>query len=203
MPNKGCNPARNFGIDVAKSPIIAFTDDDCIPDDNWLEEGVKYFKNPQIVGIEGLIYSEQKGDVTHRSPQTLERKNELVRGKTANMFYGKKILQEIDGFDERFEVLISRGRIGFRGDTDLAWRMEKYGKIPFGKDVKVYHPVDKTTLKKELKDSKCFIFTSLLLKKHPDRFKDIISLTLFPITPSTPLKIFWLFYGIINKSKVR
>ena len=74
-------------------------------------------------------------------------------------------------------------------------------KIPFAKDVRVFHPVDKTTLKKELKNSRAFIFTSLLLKKHPDRIRDIIRMSLFPITPSVPLKIFWLFIGLCTSRR--
>ncbi|RLF39025.1 MAG: hypothetical protein DRN00_02860 [Thermoplasmata archaeon] len=200
IPNSGCNIARNRGIELAEGEIIAFTDDDCIPDDDWLENGVKYFRQPDVVGVEGVIYSERKGDATHRTPQILERKN-VVHGRTANMFYRKDILKKVGGFDHRFTIEISRGKIGYRGDTDLAWRVEKYGKIPFAKDVRVFHPVDKVTLGKGLKDSKCFILTSLLLKKHPDRFKDVIRLTFFPITPSVPLKIFWMFLGLLKGSE--
>jgi len=46
IPNSGCNIARNRGIELAEGEIIAFTDDDCIPDDDWLENGVKYFRQP-------------------------------------------------------------------------------------------------------------------------------------------------------------
>ena len=197
IPNSGCNTARNKGIENAKASIIAFTDDDCIPDKKWLENGLKYFRNPKVVGVEGLIYSERKGDATHRTPQILERKG-LIKGKTANMFYRKKILKKIGGFDRNFSVKISRGIIGYRGDTDLAWRVEKHGEIPFAKDVRVFHTVDKTSLKKELLNSIFFIFSSLLLKKHPDRFRDVIRLTLFPVTPSIFLKIFWLNAGLLK-----
>jgi glycosyltransferase involved in cell wall biosynthesis len=200
IQNCGCNQARNVGIKQANASIIAFTDDDCLPDPTWLENGIQYFDDKRIIGIEGYIYSERKGNATHRTPQITERKHNITRGKTANMFYRKEILEEINGFDKEFSVRISRGIIGFRGDTDIAWRAEKKGAIPFAHDVRVYHPVDKTTLKKELKNSNSFAFTALLLKKHPDRLNDIVWLTLFPITPSTPLKIFWFFLGIIFRN---
>jgi len=202
LPKCGCNMARNKGIEIANSEIIAFTDDDCIPDDNWLENGIKYFKDSKVVGLEGLIYSERKGDPTHRTPQILERKD-IVHGRTANMLYRKNILEKVGGFDGDFTVKITRGRLGYRGDTDLAWRVEKYGNIPFGKDVRVFHPVDKTTLKKELKNSRAFIFTSLLLKKHPDKIGQIIKLTLIPFTASTPLKIIWLILGALRLVKIK
>ncbi len=201
LPNMGCNAARNQGIKLTNTEIVAFTDDDCIPDNDWLEKGVKYFEDSNVVGVEGLIYSERKGNPTHRTPQILDRKFNIVQGKTANMFYRKKILDEIKGFDENFSVKISRGRLGYRGDTDIAWRVKEKGKLPFAKDVKVFHPVDKTTLKKELLNSKAFVFTALLLKKHPNRIKDIIFMTIYPLTPSVPLKIYWLFVGLLLGAK--
>lgn len=200
IANSGCNIARNKGVEIVGGEIIVFTDDDCIPDDNWLENGIKYFEKPEVVGVEGLIYSERKGNATHRTPQILERAGP-VRGRTANMFYRKNILERVGGFDERFMIMISRGKIGYRGDTDLAWRVEKYGDIPFAKDARVFHPVDKTTLMKELKNSKSFMLTSLLLKKHPDRMKDIVRLTFVPVTLSVPLKVFWLIVGRIKSKK--
>ncbi|NAS88923.1 hypothetical protein C4E24_04195 [ANME-1 cluster archaeon AG-394-G21] len=197
MSNSGCNAARNKGISLAESTIIAFTDDDCIPDNDWLKNGITHFENSNIVGIEGVIYSNEKGNVVQRTPQILKPSN-FVHGRTANMFYRREILKKVGGFDERFVITTPRGKIGHRGDTDLAWRVQNYGKIPFASDVKVFHPLRKTTLKNVIKDTKSHMLTSLLLKKHPDRAKDVLYLTLFPITTTSPLKIFWFFRGLIK-----
>ena len=45
-----------------------------------------------------------------------------------------EIIEKIGEFDERFD------KPHFREDTDFAWRVQKYGLIPFAKDVPVYHP---------------------------------------------------------------
>ena len=197
IPNSGCNVARNKGISLAKSNIIAFTDDDCIPDNDWLKNGVRYFENSDVVGIEGVIYSSEKSNVFHNAPQLL-KPSSFVHGRTANMFYRSEILKKVGGFDERFVIATPRGKIGHRGDTDLAWRVQDYGGIPFAYDVRVFHPLRKTTLKKTIKDTKSHMMTSLLLKKHPDRTKDVLHLTLFPITATSPLKIFWFLIGLIT-----
>jgi glycosyltransferase involved in cell wall biosynthesis len=197
MPNSREMTARNKGISLAKATIIAFTDDDCIPDNDWLTNGVKYFKNSNVEGIEGVIYSNERGNIVHRTPQILKPSN-FVHGRTANMFYRKQILEKVNGFDERFAITTPRGKIGHRGDTDLAWRVQNYGEIPFASDVKVFHPLRKTTLKNVIKDTKSHMLTSLLLKKHPDRAKDVLYLTLFPITTTSPLKIFWFLRGLIK-----
>lgn len=197
MLNSGEITARNKGISLAKSTIIAFTDDDCIPDNDWLKNGIKYFENSNVVGIEGVIYSNEKGNIVRRTPQIL-KPSSFIHGRTANMFYGKQILEKIHGFDERFAITTPRGKIGHRGDTDLAWRVQNYGEIPFASDVRVFHPLRKTTLKKVIKDTKSHMLTSLLLKKHPERAKDVLHLTLFPITTTLPLKIFWFLVGLVK-----
>jgi len=196
-PNTGCNAARNEGISLAKSTIIAFTDDDCIPDNDWLKNGIKYFENSNAVGIEGVIYSNEKGNIVRRTPQIL-KPSSFIHGRTANMFYRKQILETIHGFDERFAITTPRGKIGHRGDTDLAWRIQNHGEIPFASDVRVFHPLRKTTLKKVIQDTKSHMLTSLLLRKHPERAKDVLHLTLFPITTTLPLKIFWFLVGLIK-----
>ncbi len=37
----GSYAARNQGLSIVKGEIIAFTDADCIPNNNWLEKGVE------------------------------------------------------------------------------------------------------------------------------------------------------------------
>lgn len=197
IPNSGCSVARNRGISLAKSNIIAFTDDDCIPDNDWLKKGIMYFENPNVVGIEGVIYTSGRSNVFHNAPQ-ISKPSSFVHGRTANMFYRREILQKVDGFDERFTIISSRGHIGHRGDTDLAWSAQDYGEIPFAEDVRVFHPLRRMTLKKTMKDTKSHMMTPLLLKKHPDRAKDVLYLTLFPITTTSPLKIFWFLIGLIK-----
>lgn len=53
--NKGFGYARNIGIKNAKGEIIAFTDDDCIVDKNWLKELAKPFQDNEIMGVAGGV----------------------------------------------------------------------------------------------------------------------------------------------------
>ena len=47
---KGAGPARNAGIAVARHPILAFTDSDCVAEPQWLEAGVAALDRADIVG---------------------------------------------------------------------------------------------------------------------------------------------------------
>ncbi len=59
-PGKGKSHALNYAISQAKGDILAFTDDDCIVDQNWLTNIKKYFaENNQVDGIFGQTYPYQ------------------------------------------------------------------------------------------------------------------------------------------------
>src|SRR4051812_1207453 len=45
--------ARNAGWQIALGEIIAFTDDDCIPDSGWLAAGLAPFADPAVVAVTG------------------------------------------------------------------------------------------------------------------------------------------------------
>jgi len=127
--NQGPGTARNTGIKKAQGEIIAFTDDDCVPNKNWLKNALPYFKDPKIIAVEGATL---KNDFI--TPTSIPIINYFgQKYSTCNMFYRKKTLEELNGFDERFK---------FAGeDTNLARRALKKGKIKFVPSVKVIHPV--------------------------------------------------------------
>ena len=48
IDRSGPGLARNHGVQIAKGDIILFTDSDCIPDCNWIENMVRSVKNSGI-----------------------------------------------------------------------------------------------------------------------------------------------------------
>ncbi len=151
--HKGPAHARNLGIKKAKGEIIAFIDDDAVCQEDWLEKALPHFSDKNIAGVEGRIEFENL-------------KGGLYR--TCNIFYRKEILEEIDGFDERFSM-------AFREDSDLAFRILKKGyRIIFAPEVSVSHFPDPLTLKRSFQLAKRYYFDSLLCRKHPQFYRERI-----------------------------
>lgn len=178
----GAVKARNLAIKHAKGKIIAFTDDDCQPDADWLENAKSYFENENIVGLEGYIYTDDSKINDPKYRIVTNRGFEGMGFKTANLFIRHEIIEKIGEFDERFD------NPHFREDTDFAWRAQNYGLIPFAKDVPVYHPPVLRKLKGESKKDRArnfknnsfrshFIHDALLFVKHPEKYIKLMRTT--------------------------
>ncbi len=114
--------ARNKGIHNSKGEIIAFTDADCRPESDWLENLVKPFVNPEIaiaageiLALPGTSILEQHAD----RQNTLSQKYTLAHpfcayGQTANLAIRKQVLAEVG----LFRPYLTSG-----GDADLCWRV--------------------------------------------------------------------------------
>ena len=141
--------SRNRGIDDCKSEIVAFTDDDCVPTETWIEDIIREMSDG-IGGIEGGVTTlGGDGEEIRMDPRPRDRWN---RFKTANMAYRREVLAVVGGFDERFYI--------HREDTDLAWRVINSGySIRWCPDCLVHHPdrggVDRFAVDSELLLYRC------------------------------------------------
>ncbi len=122
--NKGPAAARNLGIKESSSEYIAFTDDDCIPQSDWLEELVKVLSdNPKVAGVGGFTIR-QNNDVISRytdyagilSPRSFGEK--IIFLLTCNSLYRRSVIINAGCFDERLK---------YAEDTELATRLLKMG----------------------------------------------------------------------------
>jgi glycosyltransferase involved in cell wall biosynthesis len=132
--------ARNKGIHHSKGEIIAFTDADCRPESEWLENLVKPFVNPEIalsageiLALPGKTILEQHAD----RENTLSQKYTLAHpfcayGQTANLAVRKQVLAEVG----LFRPYLTSG-----GDADLCWRILRQTsyKLNFAENAIVRH----------------------------------------------------------------
>ena len=135
--NRGPAAARNRGIQLAKNEIVAFTDDDCQPPSDWLEQlAAGFTAYPEAVGVSG--YQEAPAELVQNNP--IARAEHLSRLQrwganahclqfggyevpgfgTNNVAYKRRILLETNGFDETFPVAAGE-------DADLKWRIAQKG----------------------------------------------------------------------------
>jgi len=161
---KGTSRARNLGGWLARGDVLAFTDDDCQPEPDWLKNATRCFEDAGVVGVEGLVVSDHVNDPDYRAVTNVGF--EGIGYMTANLLLRRDVFNAIDGFDEQFDV-------PFREDTDLGWRACALGAIPFAHDVRVFHPPHKRSVAREAHAARVRFFEkdALLLKKHPERYR--------------------------------
>jgi GT2 family glycosyltransferase len=157
--------ARNRGWRKARAPFVAFTDDDTVPEHDWLERGLEAMKDP-VDAAAGRIVMPLSAEPTdyERDAQGLER-SEFV---TANCFVRKRVLERLEGFDEGF-------RLAWREDSDLHFRLLRSGArlAPAARAV-VVHPVRPAGWGVSLKQQKKVMYDALLFKKHRRLYRERI-----------------------------
>lgn len=149
--------ARNRGWRYARSPIIAFTDDDTQPDSNWLEAGLRAFHaaTQAVTGRIVMPLPEQPTD--YELDASGLARSEFV---TANCFCRKAMLERLGGFDERF-------RRAWREDSDLHFRLLQVGaEIAHAPDAVVVHPIRPAPWGVSLRQQKKVMFDVLLYRQH-------------------------------------
>ena len=120
--NEGRAAARERGWRVARAPLIAFIDDDCVPDPGWLEAGLAAHAAAPGAILQGRTEPiaaevDAAGPLRRAFTRTI-RVEALDPGfQTCNIFYPRELLERVDGFDTEAFGLVHGGE-----DSDLAWR---------------------------------------------------------------------------------
>jgi glycosyltransferase involved in cell wall biosynthesis/GT2 family glycosyltransferase len=166
-PVKGAVRARNTGAMLAQGSIIAFVDDDCLPSHDWLVNARAYFKDHEVVAVEGRIHSDHLDDPDWRPVSNVGF--EGIGFMTANLFVRSTAFQYSGGFDLQFDCP------HFREDTDLGWRLKDLGKVPYAHDVRVFHPAQKREKQREsaAERAKFFQKDALLYRKQPEKYQHL------------------------------
>jgi glycosyltransferase involved in cell wall biosynthesis len=162
---KGAVRARNTGALFSQGAILAFTDDDCRPDSNWLLAARPYFDDPGVQAVEGIIESDHLDDPNFRPVTNVGF--EGIGFMTANLVVRAEAFIGLGGFDLSFD------HPHFREDTDFGWRVQGLGEIPYARDVRVFHPAQPRQIEREsaIERAKFFEKDAILYGKHPDSYR--------------------------------
>lgn len=132
QPQLGPASARNLGIRNGRGSIIAMTDSDTVPAQDWLSKLVSMLDaHPEASGVEGKVIANNAGEFEPigEGPVNLEGGVFL----TCNCAYRRTALDRVGGFDESFPYPAYE-------DTDLAARVMEVGTIVWQPDAVVVHP---------------------------------------------------------------
>lgn len=186
LNDRSISAKRNLGLKESTGEIVAFIDDDCVPDPNWLREALVYMENNRdCAAVEGRTTIEQNltGIGMYRESKRLEKPGM----RTNNIFYRRYDVLKAGGFDLRFTFQ--------REDADLAFSvLENGGRIDYCEKIKVMHRFRHWERWDLLKNCWNRRFDPLLYKKHKKLYLKYIGL---PISPSVLLLLgISLFYVV-------
>lgn len=156
--------ARNAGWRIARGTVIAFTDDDTIPDPDWLAEGCAALaREPQAAAAAGRIEVPMPARPTDWERDT----GGLARAEfaTANTFVRRDALEIVGGFDERFTR-------AWREDSDLMFALiQQAGPVIGAPRARVVHPVRPAPWGVSIGAQAKVYFDALLYKKYPQLYR--------------------------------
>jgi GT2 family glycosyltransferase len=170
-PNRGLSAARNSGMEAASGEIVAYIDDDAVPDPEWLKHFAATFASGPFAAAGGpnilppgstavaQCVANAPGGPTH--VLVADREAEHVPG--CNMAIRKAALQEIGGFDPQFRVA--------GDDVDVCWRLLDAGKrIAFNPGAVVFHH-RRRSVRAYLRQQRGYGKAEALLeRKHPEKY---------------------------------
>jgi glycosyltransferase involved in cell wall biosynthesis len=159
--NAGPATARNRGWRVTTAPVVAFTDDDCVPTPSWLARLIQSARDCDVVQGRTLPDPLQ-WDALGPFSRTLDIGNEDGYYQTCNIAYRRELLEQLDGFYEQF-------RFPAGEDTDLAWRAKDAGATTtFEAEAIVYHDIRRSSFLVAIRDSWRWQSAALAVSRHPE-----------------------------------
>ncbi|MES2982088.1 MAG: glycosyltransferase [Verrucomicrobiota bacterium] len=171
IPPSGLSAARNLGAEAASGQIFVYTDDDCVPDFEWISRLDRAFQNPEIAAAGGpnlppkarsaeeAIISAAPGAPSHVLLD--DTRAEHLPG--CNIAVRREAFETIGGFNPAFRTA--------GDDVDFCWRLRDAGyELGFASGAFVWHhrrPSIMGFLKQQIGYGHA---ERILLTIHPNRF---------------------------------
>ncbi len=158
-PRIGLSRARNVGLRASSGEIVAFLDDDAVPDPNWLQNLAAEFNDSRVAAVAGRIQElrastkprsdvaefflldclgDQRQTIDQDDPQWFEKTNFGGVGQGSNMAFRRSALCSWAGFDNR----LGRGALITGSEEHHAFftLVGQGYRVVYAPDPVVYHP---------------------------------------------------------------
>jgi GT2 family glycosyltransferase len=152
---------RNVGWRDARSALVAFTDDDCRPEPEWLERLLDAASRSPGTIVQGATRPDPYETAILAAPhaRTLEVDPPGAFAQTCNILYPRALLEQVGGFEES---LLSGE------DTDLsAGARDADAEYVGAADAVVYHAVESSTLLGAIRRGLRWQHLAYVVKRHP------------------------------------
>ncbi len=151
--------ARNAGWRSTSAPLVAFTDDDCVPGPAWLATLAAALDDVDVAQGPTLPDPEQADDLGPFA-RTMDVRSETGYYQTCNVAYRRDVLEQIGGFDDELRLAGE--------DIELATRALRAGAATrFCPDAVVHHDVRASDLAAHLRGTLRWSGIVLAIKKEP------------------------------------
>ncbi len=153
--------ARQEGWPLASAELVAFTDDDCRPEPDWLERGVEAHKRYPRSIVQGKTRPDVLSDIDLRTPLARSIRVDHLGPffETCNVFYPKALLEEIGGFDP---TIATAGE-----DADLAMRALARGcGAVFAEGAVVNHSIEVHSFSRAMRGTRRWASLVPLVARH-------------------------------------
>jgi GT2 family glycosyltransferase len=153
--NGGPAPGRNAGVRATRAPIVAITDDDCLPTPGWLGEVRAAFAGGADV-VQGQVHADP-ATRDHMGPwdHTIWVTGPTPFFETSNVAYRRRAFDRAGGFDEDDPLLHPPTGRAFGEDACLAWEVLRTGgTAAFAQGAVVHHRCIPGTYRRWLADQR-------------------------------------------------
>lgn len=163
----GPGAARNRGAAAARGEFLAFTEDDCTPEPDWLEHAAAHLDRDATTDVIVGETLKPDGRPVRRSADG------LPHYLPTNLFVRRAVFERAGGYGEAFFDADTGAY--FREDSDLGFTLESLrASIELAGDVRVVHPAEHAAFLDPLRWAARYEMDPLLAARHPERFRDRI-----------------------------
>jgi lipopolysaccharide/colanic/teichoic acid biosynthesis glycosyltransferase/glycosyltransferase involved in cell wall biosynthesis len=168
--NQGPAVARNRGVEAAQGDLILFTDADCEPAPDWIEQMTAPLADPDVVGAKGTYRTCQREPMARfvqieyeDKYDRLARQSRIDFVDTYSAAYRRTVFLENGGFDPVFSTASVE-------DQELSFRLSQKGyRLVFAPAAIVYHQHDRTIGEYVRRKFGIGYWKALLVRWHPEK----------------------------------